>query len=198
MFALQTQYVLKQPSETWDGKPRRILPTLRVSPTYVFLHRTLAIEPTHSIQRRRTRRRVIYAESASDLTTHKLKFTHQPGSFNLMATKNLPKALEIRCFGIGEYDSYIAKGCLWNEWQWPPRLWGLYLDMKTKLHFQTLNQIQFYRQRLFGYRSWRRGEGIRRRRKVGRRGKGLGLVEELHRSLEQWQFTVPPSFREKD
>ena len=31
-----------------------------------------------------------------------------------------------------------------------------------------------------------------------RRGKGVGLVEELHRSLEQWQFTVPPSFREKD
>ena len=102
------------------------------------------------IRHRRTRGRVIYAESASDLTTHKLKFTHQPGSFNLMATKNLPKALEIRCFGIGEYDSYIAKGCLWNEWQWPPRLWGLYLDMKTKLHFQTLNQIQLYRQRLFG------------------------------------------------
>ena len=112
-FGLQTQYVLKQPSETWDGKPRRILPTLRVSPTYVFLHRTLAIEPTHSIRHCRTRGRVIYAESASDLTTHKLKFTHQPGSFNLMATKNLPKALEIRCFGIGEYDSDIAKGCFW-------------------------------------------------------------------------------------
>ena len=64
------------------------------------------------IRHRRTRGRVIYAESASDLTTHKLKFTHQPGSFNLMATKNLPKALEIRCFGIGEYDSDIAKGCL--------------------------------------------------------------------------------------
>ena len=80
-FGLQTQYVLKQPSETWDGKPRRILPTLRVSPTYVFLHRTLAIEPTHSIRHRRTCGRVIYAESASDLTTHKLKFTHQPGSY---------------------------------------------------------------------------------------------------------------------
>ena len=81
MFALQTQYVLKQPSETWDGKPRRILPTLRVSPTYVFLHRTLAIEPTHSIRHRRTQGRVIYAESASDLTTHKLKFTHQRESY---------------------------------------------------------------------------------------------------------------------
>ena len=81
MSALQTQYVSKQPSETWDGKPRRILPTLRVSPTYVFLHRTLAIEPTHSIWHRRTRGRVIYAESASDLTTHKLKFTHQRESY---------------------------------------------------------------------------------------------------------------------
>ena len=33
------------------------------------------------IRHRRTRGRVIYAESASDLTTHKLKFTHQPGSY---------------------------------------------------------------------------------------------------------------------
>ena len=149
MFALQTQYVLKQPSETWDGKPRRILPTLRVSPTYVFLHRTLAIEPTHSIRHRRTRRRVIYAESASDPTTHKLKFTHQRGSYagHQKFTKSF-RNYRSEVLGLENMNRTLPKAAY--KWQRPPRLWGPYLDMKTKLHFQTLNQIQFYRQRLFG------------------------------------------------